>query len=70
MKPSANTFKTIGLYGIYGLYNFGCEAIVRGTYQMLKSALFISLTTTNMIKKCWQIWKLKWSKSALAKVCR
>ncbi|MBR2865995.1 MAG: polysaccharide pyruvyl transferase family protein [Elusimicrobiaceae bacterium] len=37
MKPSANTFKTIGLYGIYGLYNFGCEAIVRGTYQMLKS---------------------------------
>ena len=25
-----------GLYGIYGVYNFGCEAIVRGTYQFLK----------------------------------
>ena len=26
----------IGLYGIYGLYNYGCEAIVRGTYCILK----------------------------------
>ena len=26
----------IGLYGIYGLYNFGCEAIVRGTYKFAK----------------------------------
>ena len=25
-----------GLYGIYGTYNFGCEAIVRGTYAYLK----------------------------------
>lgn len=25
-----------GLYGINGLYNFGCEAIVRGTYRFLK----------------------------------
>ena len=25
-----------GLYGINGVYNFGCEAIVRGTYQFLK----------------------------------
>lgn len=34
-----NTFsasnKRIGLYGIYGLYNFGCEAIVRGTVDFL-----------------------------------
>ncbi|NLY75832.1 MAG: polysaccharide pyruvyl transferase family protein [Firmicutes bacterium] len=27
---------TIGLFGIYGLYNFGCEAIVRGTYRLIK----------------------------------
>lgn len=26
----------IGLYGIGGLYNFGCEAIVRGTYAYIK----------------------------------
>lgn len=26
----------IGLYGIYGLYNYGCEAIVRGTCCILK----------------------------------
>ncbi len=26
-----------GLYGIYGTYNFGCEAIVRGTYAFLKN---------------------------------
>lgn len=25
-----------GLYGINGVYNFGCEAIVRGTYRFLK----------------------------------
>lgn len=25
----------IGLYGIGGVYNFGCEAIVRGAYQLL-----------------------------------
>ncbi|WPC43288.1 polysaccharide pyruvyl transferase family protein [Clostridium sp. JS66] len=28
----------IGLFGIYGLYNYGCEAIVRGTYELLKLA--------------------------------
>lgn len=27
----------IGLYGIYGVYNFGCEAIVRGAVQFAKS---------------------------------
>lgn len=27
---------TYGLIGISGLYNFGCEAIVRGTYKFLK----------------------------------
>jgi colanic acid/amylovoran biosynthesis protein len=32
-----NNFK-IGLFGMYGLYNFGCEAIVRGTYELLKKA--------------------------------
>lgn len=26
----------IGMYGIGGLYNFGCEAIVRGTYNYIK----------------------------------
>ena len=26
----------IGLYGIYGVYNFGCEAIVRGAYRWLR----------------------------------
>lgn len=30
--------KNIHLIGIYGLYNFGCEAIVRGTYYLLKKA--------------------------------
>lgn len=25
-----------GLYGIYGLYNFGCEAIIRGTYKFIR----------------------------------
>lgn len=33
----------IGLYGIQGVYNFGCEAIVRGAYNLLKS-LFPSST--------------------------
>ncbi|MCG8540746.1 MAG: polysaccharide pyruvyl transferase family protein [Clostridia bacterium] len=28
----------IGLFGIYGLYNYGCEAIVRGTYELIKQA--------------------------------
>jgi polysaccharide pyruvyl transferase WcaK-like protein len=28
----------IGLYGMYGLYNFGCEAIVRGTYELIQKA--------------------------------
>ena len=26
----------VALFGIIGLYNFGCEAIVRGTYRFLK----------------------------------
>lgn len=26
----------VGFYGIGGLYNFGCEAIVRGTYEYIK----------------------------------
>lgn len=30
--------KKVKLIGIYGLYNFGCEAIVRGTYKLLKEA--------------------------------
>ena len=25
----------IGLYGIYGLYNFGCEAILRGSEKLI-----------------------------------
>lgn len=25
----------IGLFGMYGLYNYGCEAIVRGTYELI-----------------------------------
>ena len=25
----------IGLYGIYGVYNFGCEAIVRGAVKLI-----------------------------------
>jgi len=29
--------KTIGLYGISGVYNYGCEAIIRGTVKILKS---------------------------------
>lgn len=33
-----NTRIRIGLFGMYGLYNFGCEAIVRGTYELLKQA--------------------------------
>ncbi|NMA85360.1 MAG: hypothetical protein GX962_16025 [Epulopiscium sp.] len=28
----------IGLFGMYGLYNYGCEAIVRGTYELIKQA--------------------------------
>jgi polysaccharide pyruvyl transferase WcaK-like protein len=28
----------IGLFGMYGLYNYGCEAIVRGTYQLIQQA--------------------------------
>lgn len=28
----------IALYGIHGLYNYGCEAIVRGAYQLFASA--------------------------------
>lgn len=27
----------IGLYGIYGTYNFGCEAIIRGSVQFLRN---------------------------------
>lgn len=27
----------IGLFGMYGLYNYGCEAIVRGTYKLIKN---------------------------------
>lgn len=27
----------VGLYGIRGVYNFGCEAIVRGVYQFINS---------------------------------
>ena len=26
----------VGLYGIYGVYNFGCEAIIRGAYSFIK----------------------------------
>ena len=26
----------IGLYGILGVYNFGCEAIVRGACQLIQ----------------------------------
>ena len=29
---------TVGLFGMYGLYNYGCEAIARGTYQVVKQA--------------------------------
>ena len=29
-------FLKIGIYGIYGVYNFGCEAIVRGSYKFIK----------------------------------
>ncbi|MBD9215935.1 MAG: hypothetical protein EGQ23_02935 [Solobacterium sp.] len=29
--------KKIGIYGIAGVYNLGCEAIVRGTYENLKN---------------------------------
>lgn len=29
---------TIGLFGMYGLYNYGCEAIVRGTYELIRKA--------------------------------
>jgi len=28
----------IGLFGMYGLYNYGCEAIVRGTYELIQQA--------------------------------
>lgn len=27
----------VGLYGIQGVYNFGCEAIIRGAYSFIKS---------------------------------
>ena len=30
---------TIGLYGIYGTYNFGCEAIVRGAVKFIKEKI-------------------------------
>ena len=30
---------TIGLYGIYGTYNFGCEAIVRGAVKFIRKNL-------------------------------
>ena len=33
-----NNKLTIGLFGMYGLYNYGCEAIVRGTYELIKKA--------------------------------
>lgn len=38
-KASNGREKTmkIGLYGIYGTYNFGCEAIVRGSVEFLKN---------------------------------
>lgn len=40
MNENKNDWKNevmrIGLYGIGGVYNFGCEAIVRGTYQLIK----------------------------------
>lgn len=29
--------KIIGIYGIAGVYNLGCEAIIRGTYEHLKT---------------------------------
>lgn len=29
--------KTIGIYGIAGVYNLGCEAIIRGTYENFKT---------------------------------
>ncbi|QUH19065.1 polysaccharide pyruvyl transferase family protein [Alkaliphilus sp. B6464] len=28
----------IALFGMYGLYNYGCEAIARGTYELIKQA--------------------------------
>ena len=28
----------IGLFGMHGLYNYGCEAIVRGTYNLIKQS--------------------------------
>lgn len=28
----------IGMFGMYGLYNYGCEAIARGTYELLKQS--------------------------------
>lgn len=28
----------VGLFGMYGLYNYGCEAIVRGTYELIKKS--------------------------------
>ena len=30
---------TVGLYGIYGTYNFGCEAIVRGAVKFIKEKI-------------------------------
>jgi polysaccharide pyruvyl transferase WcaK-like protein len=27
----------VGLYGILGVYNFGCEAIVRGAYNFIRT---------------------------------
>ena len=31
------TSVTVGLYGIYGTYNFGCEAIVRGAVKFIRN---------------------------------
>lgn len=31
-------YSIIGLFGIHGLYNYGCEAIVRGTYKFITKA--------------------------------
>lgn len=30
----------IGLYGIYGVYNFGCEAIIRGVHKLLEDMYY------------------------------
>ena len=32
--------KNVAIYGIGGLYNFGCEAILRGTVKYIKKNLW------------------------------